>query len=229
MKLLIHSQTIRFQTFNGCILEVWKWISNFRSPYIMDVITYPCWDQILFMFIKLTLLFTEIFRYQQEDYFTCCKQQRYLLPRHGTFNYLTQISTQQVKKPVAVHQETIFRKRKNKRAWSGYLTLCIFMAVLRRNHPVQFKWLEKGIEGWFMHSKVAPNILFILNHKSYETRFPRGYILIYTEKANFNRHIAFLSNYLTCNCFCMRYNSRAHRVSTIGVILLNPQGSMLFC
>ena len=140
MKLLIHSQTILFTTFNGCILEVWKWISNFKSHYMMDVITYPCWDQILFMFIKLTLLFTEIFRYQQEDYFTCCKQQRYLLPRHGTFNYLTQISTQQVKKPVAVHQETIFRKRKNKRAWSGCVTLCIFIAVLRRNHPVQFDW-----------------------------------------------------------------------------------------
>ena len=30
--------------FNGCTVEVWKWISNFISHFIIDVITYPCWD-----------------------------------------------------------------------------------------------------------------------------------------------------------------------------------------
>ena len=39
MKLLIHSQN-----FNGCIVEVWKWISNFTPHFIMDVVNYPCWD-----------------------------------------------------------------------------------------------------------------------------------------------------------------------------------------
>ena len=28
-----------FQNFNGCTVEVWKWISNFTPPFIMDVIT----------------------------------------------------------------------------------------------------------------------------------------------------------------------------------------------
>ena len=28
----------------GCTVEVWEWISNFIQDFIMDVITYPCWD-----------------------------------------------------------------------------------------------------------------------------------------------------------------------------------------
>ena len=39
MKLLIHSQN-----FNGCTVEVREWASNFIPYFIMDVITYPCWD-----------------------------------------------------------------------------------------------------------------------------------------------------------------------------------------
>ena len=29
-----------FQNFNGCIVEVWEWISNFIPHFIMDEITY---------------------------------------------------------------------------------------------------------------------------------------------------------------------------------------------
>ena len=32
------------ETFNGCTTEVWEWISYFIPHFIMDVITYPCWD-----------------------------------------------------------------------------------------------------------------------------------------------------------------------------------------
>ena len=30
--------------FNGRTVDGWEWISNFTSNFIMDVITYPCWD-----------------------------------------------------------------------------------------------------------------------------------------------------------------------------------------
>ena len=33
-----------FLNFNGCTAEVQEWISNFIQQFIMDVITYPCWD-----------------------------------------------------------------------------------------------------------------------------------------------------------------------------------------
>ena len=33
-----------FPNFNGAAVEVWEWISNFIPHFIMDVITYPCWD-----------------------------------------------------------------------------------------------------------------------------------------------------------------------------------------
>ena len=33
-----------FPNFNGCTVEVWEWISNFTPHFIMDLITYPCWD-----------------------------------------------------------------------------------------------------------------------------------------------------------------------------------------
>ena len=36
--------TYSFQNFNGCTVEVWEWLSNFIPYFIMDVITYPCWD-----------------------------------------------------------------------------------------------------------------------------------------------------------------------------------------
>ena len=36
--------TYPFPDFNGATVEVWEWISNFISHFIMDVITYPCWD-----------------------------------------------------------------------------------------------------------------------------------------------------------------------------------------
>ena len=36
--------TYPFQNFNGCIVEVWEWISNSIPLYIEHVITYPCWD-----------------------------------------------------------------------------------------------------------------------------------------------------------------------------------------
>ena len=35
--------TYPLPNFN-CTIEVWEWISNSISHFIMDVITYPCWD-----------------------------------------------------------------------------------------------------------------------------------------------------------------------------------------
>ena len=36
------SITYPFANFNGRAIEVWEWISNFISHFIIDVITYPC-------------------------------------------------------------------------------------------------------------------------------------------------------------------------------------------
>ena len=33
--------TYPLQNFVGCIVEVWEWIINFISHFMMDVITYP--------------------------------------------------------------------------------------------------------------------------------------------------------------------------------------------
>ena len=61
MKLLIHPQTSTwdepthpFPNSNGCTVEVWEWISNFISHFIMDVITYRCWDDSLSKLVKGT-------------------------------------------------------------------------------------------------------------------------------------------------------------------------------
>ena len=34
-----------FPNFNGCTAEVWEWIYNFIPHFIMDIITYPCWNE----------------------------------------------------------------------------------------------------------------------------------------------------------------------------------------
>ena len=36
--------TYPFLNFNGETVEVKEWISNYILHFIMDVITYPCWD-----------------------------------------------------------------------------------------------------------------------------------------------------------------------------------------
>ena len=36
--------TYPFPNFNGCTVEVWEWKTNFIPHFIMDLITYPCWD-----------------------------------------------------------------------------------------------------------------------------------------------------------------------------------------
>ena len=36
--------TYPFPNFNDATVEVWEWISNFFSHFIMFIITYPCWD-----------------------------------------------------------------------------------------------------------------------------------------------------------------------------------------
>ena len=41
-----------FLNFNGWTVEVWKWISDFISYFIMDVITYPCCDWIYSLLVK---------------------------------------------------------------------------------------------------------------------------------------------------------------------------------
>ena len=37
--------TYPFPNFNSCTTEVWEQINNFISHFMMDVITYQCWDQ----------------------------------------------------------------------------------------------------------------------------------------------------------------------------------------
>ena len=36
--------TYLFPNLDGCTVEVWKWMNNFIPHFIMDVITYQCWD-----------------------------------------------------------------------------------------------------------------------------------------------------------------------------------------
>ena len=36
--------TYPFPNFNGETVEVWEWTCNFIPHFIMDLITYPCWD-----------------------------------------------------------------------------------------------------------------------------------------------------------------------------------------
>ena len=36
--------TYPFPNFNGATVEACEWISYFIQPFIMDMITYPCWD-----------------------------------------------------------------------------------------------------------------------------------------------------------------------------------------
>ena len=36
--------TYPFPNFNIEAVEVWEWISNSIPYFIVDVITYPCWD-----------------------------------------------------------------------------------------------------------------------------------------------------------------------------------------
>ena len=36
--------TYPFPNVNGGTVEVWEWISNFILHFMMDAITYPCWD-----------------------------------------------------------------------------------------------------------------------------------------------------------------------------------------
>ena len=36
--------TYPFLNFNGSTVEVCEWISKFTPHFVMDIITYPCWD-----------------------------------------------------------------------------------------------------------------------------------------------------------------------------------------
>ena len=36
--------TYPFPNFKGTTFEVWEWISNFILHFMVDMITYPCWD-----------------------------------------------------------------------------------------------------------------------------------------------------------------------------------------
>ena len=36
--------TYPFLNFNSATVEVWEWLGNFIPHFIMDGITYPCWD-----------------------------------------------------------------------------------------------------------------------------------------------------------------------------------------
>ena len=40
--------TCPFPNFNGATVEVWKWISKFIPHFMMDVITYPCWNEMMY-------------------------------------------------------------------------------------------------------------------------------------------------------------------------------------
>ena len=44
--------TYSFPNFNGCTVEVWKWISDFIPDFIIYIITYPCCDWSNTMLVK---------------------------------------------------------------------------------------------------------------------------------------------------------------------------------
>ena len=44
--------TYPFPNLNGYTVEVSEWISNSITYFMMDVITYPCWDKSQSMFVK---------------------------------------------------------------------------------------------------------------------------------------------------------------------------------
>ena len=44
--------TYAYQNFNGTIVEVWKWISDFTPRFTGFVITPPCWDSNWTLLIK---------------------------------------------------------------------------------------------------------------------------------------------------------------------------------
>ena len=44
--------TYPFLNFNGEAVEVYGWISSFIPYFIMDVITYSCWDKSQTMLVK---------------------------------------------------------------------------------------------------------------------------------------------------------------------------------
>ena len=37
--------TYSFPNFNGAAVEVWEWIINIIAYFIMDVVSYPCWNK----------------------------------------------------------------------------------------------------------------------------------------------------------------------------------------
>ena len=45
-------KTYLFPNFNGCIGEIWEWISNFIPHFVIDVITHPCLAQSQSMSVK---------------------------------------------------------------------------------------------------------------------------------------------------------------------------------
>ena len=53
--------TYPFPNFNGFSVEVWEWIKNFIPHFIIDVITYPCWDQSKSVLEKGTLKHKDLF------------------------------------------------------------------------------------------------------------------------------------------------------------------------
>ena len=44
--------TYPFPNFNSATVEVREWFSNFIPHFLMDVITYPCWNQCYSMLVK---------------------------------------------------------------------------------------------------------------------------------------------------------------------------------
>ena len=44
--------TYPFPNFNAATVEVWEWICNFITHFIMNVIAYPCWDLNKTMLVK---------------------------------------------------------------------------------------------------------------------------------------------------------------------------------
>ena len=44
--------TYPFPNFNGVNVEVWEWIFNFITTFVMAIITYPCWGLRLIHFSK---------------------------------------------------------------------------------------------------------------------------------------------------------------------------------
>ena len=47
---------------NGVTVVVWEWLSIFNPHFILDTITYPCWDEVYIMLVKKAIVVRGLLR-----------------------------------------------------------------------------------------------------------------------------------------------------------------------